>query len=83
MSQPEPREDAVDLRNEDFWLHALFGPAGSSLDVGRDVSIDLNSPPFFEDLDLDGTVITTFGEKLKIGVYPIIDEDDEVDNYHI
>ena len=51
--------------------------------MGRDVSIDLNSPPFFEDLDLDGTVITTFGEKLKIGVYPIIDEDDEVDNYHI
>ena len=47
QSQTEPREDGGDLRNEDFWLHALYGLTGSSEDVDRDVSIDLNSPPYF------------------------------------
>ena len=66
VSQPEPREDAGDLRNEDYWLHALHGPTGSSVDVDRDVSIDLNSPPYFDDLGRDGIAIDTFGKQLFV-----------------
>ena len=30
-----------------------------------------------------GTVITTFGEQLRVKVSLVSDDDDEVDNYHI